>query len=139
MHKSKSNRSQRRAAVSDARKKAKGGWEPLKRVVGVVGHPLGLSGMTAAWSNHTYSVQCFGPASSPFGMVYPIGIRRHDGATNFPWQDLQRIKNEIYGAEMVAVEVFPAESDLVDEANMRWLFALPTAVKWKFPDLSRKS
>ncbi len=137
MHKAKTNRAERRAAVSDSRKKARGGWEPLSRVVGVVGHPLGLTGMIAAWSNHTYAVQVFSEQPSPVGFVRPIGIGRHDKGANFPWQDLQRIKNQLYGENAVAVEVFPAESDLVDEANMRWLMVMVPGTVWKFPDLSR--
>ena len=36
----------------------------------------------------------------------------------------QKIKNEIFGDEYIALEVFPRESELVDEANMYhlWVF-----------------
>jgi hypothetical protein len=33
------------------------------------------------------------------------------------WRDLQRIKNELIGPEQEAVELFPAESRLVDSSN----------------------
>jgi hypothetical protein len=50
---------------------------------------------------------------------------RNIGSTDIPWRDKQKIKNELFGRERVAVEVFPAESDLVDEANMYHLWVLP--------------
>jgi hypothetical protein len=52
-------------------------------------------------------------------------IRRHDGGVDFPWAHLQRIKDELLGAERVAVEVFPPRSQLVDDANCRHLWVLP--------------
>ncbi len=132
MHKTKMNRQQRRAAVSALSKASKGGWEPLKVVNGVVGHPDALPGLVRAYNNHTYSVQVFAVVESRLGLVTPLGIRRHDQGLNFPWYDLQRIKNEVTDPERAAIEVFPAESDLVDDANMRWMWVLESGVKFKF-------
>jgi hypothetical protein len=39
------------------------------------------------------------------------------------WRDLQRIKNELVGPECEAVELYPAESRLVDTANQYHLWA----------------
>lgn len=44
--------------------------------------------------------------------------------TDIPWAEKQRIKNEIFGEEAVAIEVFPAESNKVDQANMYHLWVL---------------
>jgi hypothetical protein len=41
------------------------------------------------------------------------------------WRDLQRIKNEIAGPEREAVEIYPAESRLVDSSNQYHLWVLP--------------
>lgn len=43
---------------------------------------------------------------------------------DIPWAEKQRIKNEIYGEEVTAIEVFPKESELVDHANMYHLWVL---------------
>lgn len=43
-------------------------------------------------------------------------IRRHDGKP-ISWEDLQRIKNELFGRENEAVELFPAESRKVNMAS----------------------
>ena len=44
-------------------------------------------------------------------------VRRHDDAPCMNWKHFQQIKNEIVGPEYEAVELFPAESRLVDTAN----------------------
>lgn len=40
------------------------------------------------------------------------------------WADKQQIKDELFGKKRVAIEVFPAESDLVDTADVYhlWVF-----------------
>lgn len=58
-----------------------------------------------------------------WGLVEHACIRNAD-ETDIPWADKQRIKNEIFGRESTAIEVFPKESELVDKANMYHLWIL---------------
>lgn len=47
-----------------------------------------------------------------------LNIRRRDGDVIFrDWRHFQRIKNELLGSECEAVELYPAESRLVDTSN----------------------
>ena len=48
------------------------------------------------------------------------------------WQDFQQIKNELVGAEYEAVELYPAESRLVDLADQYHLWASKDAM-FRFP------
>ena len=59
--------------------------------------------------------------------VIHLSIRRLDRGPVHDWRDLQMIKNELVGPENEAVEIYPAESRLVDEANQYhlWVFADP--------------
>lgn len=41
------------------------------------------------------------------------------------WPEAQRIKTEIAGAEATAVEVYPPESEVVDQADMYHLWVMP--------------
>lgn len=66
-----------------------------------------------------------------WGLVTHACIRNAAG-TDIPWAEKQRIKNEIFGAEQQAVEVFPKESELVDEANMYHLWILPPDMEIPF-------
>ncbi|MCZ8516830.1 hypothetical protein O9H85_31595 [Paenibacillus filicis] len=52
--------------------------------------------------------------------------------SDIPWAEKQRIKNELFGPDRTAIEVFPAEVDLVDEANMYHIWILPRGMKLPF-------
>lgn len=58
------------------------------------------------------------------------GARWDDGIT---WDDLQRVKREAGYSDKDAVEVFPADCDVVNVANMRHLFVLaePLSFAWR--------
>lgn len=61
-----------------------------------------------------------------------LSIKRRDKDVIRDWRDLQRIKNEILGPEWEGVELFPAESRLVDTANQFWLWCLPPGYRFPF-------
>lgn len=67
--------------------------------------------------NSIYTVQAF-----RYGENIVFGIRRHDQGTNVGWADKQRVKNELFGPNVQAIEFFPPESELVDDANIYWLW-----------------
>lgn len=54
-----------------------------------------------------------------------LSIKRLDKQPIHDWRDLQRIKNELVGPECEAVELYPAESRLVDTANQYHLYCSP--------------
>jgi hypothetical protein len=51
------------------------------------------------------------------------------------WDELQQIKRECGYGDADAVEVFPADADVVNVANMRhlWVMAEPLKFSWKKP------
>jgi hypothetical protein len=51
-----------------------------------------------------------------------LDIKRLDGGSEKNWRDFQQIKNELIGPEHEAVELFPAESRLVDTSNQYHLW-----------------
>lgn len=86
----------------------------------------------AAWVNNRYVVLANRFLSTEWGFCDHLWIRRADDRNLFPWQDLQRIKDELLGPERVALEVFPRRSELVDQANMRHLWVLPVGSSLSF-------
>lgn len=44
------------------------------------------------------------------------------------WREMQHIKNEIFGHEATAIEYYPPTSELVDQANIYWLWILPEGI-----------
>ena len=56
-----------------------------------------------------------------------LSIKRIDREPIHDWRDLQEIKNQIVGDECEAVELYPAESRLVDTANQYHLWCIKEA------------
>ncbi len=77
------------------------------------------------WVNSRYQVHKRQVGGTDTGAIWMLSIKRRDKEALHDWRDLQRIKNELCGPEMEAVELYPAESRLVDTANQYylWVFA----------------
>lgn len=56
----------------------------------------------------------------------------HDGSIT--WDELQELKNEYFGADAVAIEVYPPHSHVVNSLPMRHLWKLGAGEYW--PDLT---
>jgi hypothetical protein len=72
--------------------------------------------------NSVYQVSVWYEHSDVFGDVAHLSIKTHDKQARHDWRDMQRIKNELCGEEAEAVELYPAESRVVDTANQYHLF-----------------
>lgn len=70
------------------------------------------------------------------GWAY-ISLKRLDRHAIRDWRHLQSIKNELVGSEREAVELFPAESRLMDESNQYHLWVLPEDTPWPFGQTHR--
>ena len=66
------------------------------------------------------------------GTMLHLSIKRNDQREIKDWRDVQRIKNEIAGAECEAVELYPAESRLVDTSNQYHLWCISPGHRWPF-------
>lgn len=96
-------------------------WTPFQP--GTHYDDLGLNQTPSAiFVNSRYQVTVYAFTDEQFGAMAHLSIKTHDRQARHDWRDLQRIKNELCGAECDAVEVYPAESKLVDAANQYHLF-----------------
>jgi hypothetical protein len=86
------------------------------------------------WHNETYQVAVIRYTQPPFGDCMQINIRRRDGNVIFrDWRDFQDIKNQLAGPECEAIELYPAESRLIDTANKYHLWViLDPSVRFPF-------
>lgn len=123
------NRQQRRLTNAEGARLQKLGWSRWEShpLVSPFGHPA-PEGCFAVWKNNLYIVLAM---FEPNGITR-LQIRPNDGQPTRSWQHLQRIKNELMGPERVAVEVFPAVSELVDDANIYHLWVLPEGARLPF-------
>lgn len=86
------------------------------------------------WANNTYVVLEFELASTTAGEppLTHLLVRRHDHTAVHDWRHLQRVKNDVCGPEREAIEIFPAESRLVDTSNQFHLWVLPAGEQVPF-------
>lgn len=110
-----------------------GRWEDRSHTLSI--HPLNRfprdpRTIYRAVTNQVLSVQ-FSRVDTAWGEVIHLWLRRHDEQPMI-WRDAQRVKNELVGQDRVAVEVYPAQMDVVDEANMFHLWVLPAGFQLPF-------
>lgn len=75
---------------------------------------------SAVWKNDLYQVMVDHEAPHGLGegfVVWYLSIRRIDREPIHDWRHLQEIKNELCGKEVEGLELYPAESRVVDGAN----------------------
>lgn len=84
------------------------------------------------WRNDRYQVSVRRFEGGPDGAaIVHLSVRRLDRAAVRDWRDMQRIKNQLLGPECEAVELYPAESRLVDSANQFHLWGVDDpAYRW---------
>ena len=120
---------QRRLEMDNAKQPATLREVPRDEWPSLVWQPLRV------WRSRDFLVQEFEaatPAKARLSVCRTnlVGERWQDGIT---WDDLQRIKRECGYGEVDAVEVFPADADVVNVANMRhlWVMAEPIRFAWR--------
>jgi hypothetical protein len=111
-------------------------WTPMARAeavarseaMAVIAKLAGRPEAPEMWVNSIYTVTVERYVPEPGeheGAVRVLSIRRNDRGHAHDWRHFQRIKNEIAGPEVEAVELYPRESRLMDTANQFWLWCLP--------------
>jgi|SRR5882724_780581 len=84
------------------------------------------TGMTRAYKNNRYTVMVFENILTTKAPATKVMIQRHDKMPiSGHWREIQNIKNELFGAETVGIEYYPAESQLLDTHNIYWLWIFP--------------
>lgn len=73
------------------------------------------------WANETYCVHV-----EDHGELVHLSIKRHDREPVTDWRDKQEIKNQLVGPECEGLELYPAESRVVDTANQYHLWCFRT-------------
>ena len=82
------------------------------------------------WVNDEFQVSkggAFTTRCTGWPDVIHLSIIPLDGSTGHPWSKFQQIKNMLVGPEYEAIEIYPAESRLVDMGTNYhlWVFITP--------------
>jgi hypothetical protein len=80
------------------------------------------------WANDEYECQVRYQGNGRDGALH-LSIKRHDRGPARDFRHLMAIKNTVCGEEREGVELYPAESRLVDGANQTHLFVMPVGVE----------
>lgn len=85
--------------------------------------------ITRLFRNNKFMVMIYDNVATTKGPAIRAFVRKHDETKIMNhWSEMQAIKNEIFGEETVAVEYYPAASQLVDRKNIYWMFIYPDGV-----------
>lgn len=85
-----------------------------------------LENAHAIYVNNRYEVVMFACESPGIGGIMQCNIRRHGDLMEPTWADCQRVKNELFGPEGVAIEIYPKQ-------NQEWKTAACVKVIWVMP------
>lgn len=112
------------------RKKGTPPWTPFERAESDLS-PLERG--DEIWINSRYIVYSRRiPSEDATTYLVHLSIKRIDRTVIHDWRDLQRIKNELAGLEWEGIELYPAESRLVDTANQYHLWCFPFQMPFGF-------
>lgn len=83
-------------------------------------------GMTRAFRNTRYTVMIYDNSPTNKGNAIRVMIQKHNDTPILNhWSEIQKIKNEIFGEEVTAIEYYPAKSQLIDDFNIYWIWIFP--------------
>lgn len=95
-----------------------------------------ISRSNEMWVNDTYLAALTHGVQIGTGWTSPmvqLAVKRRDKKPIHDWRDMQRIKNELVGAENEGMEIYPAESRLLDSSNVYFMFVFEDPkVRWPF-------
>lgn len=85
--------------------------------------------MTRCFRNNRYIVMIMDNCPTTHGPAIRAMVQNHANTpiTNH-WAEMQRIKNQIFGEEVTAIEYYPKQSELTDQANIYWMWIFPENV-----------
>ena len=82
----------------------------------------------AMYVNEKYVVSVFKNEAHGFGddsvEVWHLSIRRQDREACHDWRDFQAIKNQVCGPEYEGLELYPAETRVLDAANQYHIYVI---------------
>ena len=117
----------KRTRLREARrlkKKGRGQWVEIN--LSEIDHP---KWMTRCYRNNYYTVMIQDDTPTTHGAAIKAMVQSHDDLPiNRHWAEMQRIKNELFGAEKTGIEYYPPESRLEDIHNIYWLWIFPDGV-----------
>ena len=127
-----------RAKEKHIRKLMEGGYDEWKDVTENQ-HTINVLGGSKArpkkvYMNGCFVVLIFDDKPNAWGAEL-VMICWNDARPDHDWGLFQKVKNDLFGTDRVALEVYPSEEHKQDVANLYWLWVLPKGfdcpIEWK--------
>lgn len=83
-----------------------------------------LQNVSRVWANSRFEVSGF-EVKSPVGGIWQLVVARHGHLEQVSWNDLQRIKTELFGEGNFAIEIYPPQAVNV-EMKVRIIWIMPS-------------
>jgi hypothetical protein len=113
-------------------------WSPFVMTGGPESSVCKKTGFQYWFANSRYQVGVHFPAPARgWPPMVHLSIKAHDKRVVHDWRDLQRIKNELVGPEAEGVELYPAESRLMDESNQFHMYCVHPVASFPFGEKGR--
>lgn len=109
----------------DIVKQSKMPWQPMTQVPEEEWPAQETRRVIAFWKNNKYLAMEFASRETSYGPVRHLIIQKTTGERIVRWGPLQRIKNEVAGPDAIAVELYPAERDVIEDCHVYHLWLLP--------------
>jgi hypothetical protein len=135
----------RQVGAIERRERDSGKWSPLEpvsaeqiaesraRTRAAFGVTSGwASQISAAYRNDWIAVMVRSVHSDLLGIMVDHAAIRTALCAEFRWRELPRIKDEIFGKDRMAVQVYPRQVDLIDAADMYHLWVFPLGYRFDF-------
>lgn len=86
-----------------------------------------------AWRSQDFFVQVYMDKGAERLSIIRTSITGNSWDDNITWDEIQRLKRECGRGDRDAVEIYPADKDIVNVANMRHIFILsePFSLTWR--------
>ncbi|RJX80282.1 hypothetical protein [Pseudomonas sp. LS-2] len=123
------DRNQRRLLAKESSKQPR----TLRQVPKDQWPEIRASNLTEVWRSRGFLVQVYSEAGGYQRMSVCRALHNGDSwVDQINWDELMQLKRELGRGDHDALEVFPADADIVNVANMRHLFFPPEPVGFKW-------
>jgi len=99
-------------------------WTPFEDVTNAMDHPEWTDERERVYLNSRLQVHVVPHQSEELGEFFHVSFRNVDKTAHRDWRDTQRMKNELFGKDAEAVELYPKEGRLHDTCNQFHLWVI---------------
>ena len=103
-------------------------WTPFEEVTDAMDHPEFTDMHEEVYLNSRLQVHVVPHESEEMGEFFHVSFKNVDKTAHRDWRDTQRMKNELFGEDAEAIELYPKEERLHDTCNQFHLWVIKDGI-----------